>query len=202
MTPPGPRRAAVRLAADALFDDPLYRWLEPGPGRRRRVLEALMRRALATCAVTTLSATAAATDAPTDATLAGLVAIHDPDAPSPGGGLSPGLLRLLLRPRRAWLGLRLLHTLHRLRPRAPHVHVELLAVAAHARGQGLARRLLEPVLANAAARGLVTHLETTHPDNLGLYRHFGFEEVARVGGRTPTAWVLQRPPSPLRPPTG
>ena len=187
-------REAARLAARSFADDPFYQWLEPDASRRERLLVAIMLRALATATVRTVPEVAATGD---DAPPLGLIAWHAPDVRASGGGLAVGLVRLLRRPLRAWRALWFLRTLRKLRPRTPHVHVELLAVDARARGQGLARRLLEPLLEQASQAGLVIHLETTNPDNLPLYQRFGFTEVARihgVPGRTPTAWAMQRSP--------
>jgi ribosomal protein S18 acetylase RimI-like enzyme len=173
----------ARLAARAFMDDPFYRWLEPDPRRRERLLVGVMRRALGGSSLR-LEGEAGSPIV--------LIAVHDPDERPLGGGWSWALLGFIARPRRAWLGLGLLRALRRMRPREPHVHIEVLAVAAAARGRGVARRLMEPVLAGAAARGLVAHLETTNPDNVALYRRFGFEVVTRLEGALPTAWVMQR----------
>lgn len=193
------RAMAVALAAAAFMDDPLYAWLVPGASRRRRVLVALMRRALAGCSLDFAGGGPDDSDGPDDPRdpdvplVSAILACHDPARPpSGGGGLGLGALPLLLAPRRALIGLGLLRKLRRLRGDAPHVHVEILAVADHARGRGFARRLLDPLLASADERALPVHLETTNPANVALYQRFGFAVSDELTGAHPPAWVMRR----------
>ncbi len=187
------RAMAVALAAAAFMDDPLYAWLVPGASRRRRVLVALMRRALAGCSLDLAGGDPGDPRDPDVPTVSALLACHDPARPpSGGGGLDLGALPLLLAPRRALIGLGLLRKLRRLRGDAPHVHVEILAVADHARGRGFARRLLDPLLASADERALPVHLETTNPANVALYQRFGFAVSDELTGAHPPAWVMRR----------
>jgi GNAT superfamily N-acetyltransferase len=62
-------------------------------------------------------------------------------------------------------------------PTEPHFYLFTVGVLPAARGKGLARQLLAPVLAEADARGLPCWLENTNPGNTGLYLSLGFEPV-------------------------
>lgn len=81
--------------------------------------------------------------------------------------------------------------MHRLHPHAPHVYVYVLGVHPSLRGRGLGGVLLRHAGAIAKAAGVVSHLETSNPENLGLYRRFGFEvknEIDSHGG--PPVWTM------------
>ncbi len=75
----------------------------------------------------------------------------------------------------------------------------VVGVAPEARGQGLARALLEPMMNRADASGLPCYLETAQPDNVDFYEYFGFKKVVEVvepqsGLRL---WTFRRdPPTP------
>lgn len=75
----------------------------------------------------------------------------------------------------------------------------MLAVDASARGQGMVRRLLTPVLEVADATGVPVRLETNSARNVPLYEHFGFRVTAHLN--TPALleqWTLTRPPARTR----
>ena len=57
----------------------------------------------------------------------------------------------------------------------PHWYLLMLAVAPEKRGRGIASKLMKPFLAALEERGESAYLETQNPDNVGIYRHFGFE---------------------------
>ena len=82
----------------------------------------------------------------------------------------------------------------RFHPATPHYYLQVLAVDPACQGKGLSRQLLEPVLAHCDRRQLPAYLETCNPDNIGLYRHFGFRVCQQLllpaGG--PPAWCLWR----------
>lgn len=77
----------------------------------------------------------------------------------------------------------------------PHRYLGVLATDPDARGRGLARAVLEPVLARDDQEAVPAHLETCTPTNLPFYERFGF----RVYGETtidggPVLWELVRSP--------
>lgn len=62
---------------------------------------------------------------------------------------------------------------HRVAP-GPHWYHLSIGVAKAARGKGLARALIEPMLAEFDKSGLPCYLETHNPANVALYKKFGF----------------------------
>jgi GNAT superfamily N-acetyltransferase len=83
----------------------------------------------------------------------------------------------------------------RVSPEGPHRYLGVLATDPDARGRGLARAVLEPVLARNDTDGVPAHLETCTPGNLPFYERFGFSihgETTIEGG--PHLWELIRPP--------
>jgi GNAT superfamily N-acetyltransferase len=58
---------------------------------------------------------------------------------------------------------------------SPHFYLALLGVVPEARGRGVARRLLSPVLRRADELGWTVALETHLESNVSLYVRFGFE---------------------------
>ena len=55
-----------------------------------------------------------------------------------------------------------------------HIYLELLAVDEKYRGQGISRKLLDPMIEKAKQNSYSIYLETSNPNNVGLYKHFGF----------------------------
>lgn len=83
----------------------------------------------------------------------------------------------------------------------PHSHdpaawyLFMLAVDQSARGEGVVRRLLTPVLELADDTGTPVRLETNTARNVPIYEHFGFRVTAHLN--TPgllEQWTLTRPP--------
>jgi ribosomal protein S18 acetylase RimI-like enzyme len=82
----------------------------------------------------------------------------------------------------------------RLRPTEPHYTIATIGVASHHRRRGLARALLEPVLAAAAEQTLPTYLETSSASNVRLYERVGFTvlDVVELPDGGPTVWGMSR----------
>ncbi|MFF0739334.1 GNAT family N-acetyltransferase [Streptomyces sp. NPDC004111] len=81
-------------------------------------------------------------------------------------------------------------------PGEPHRSLSLIGADPAARGQGHGAALLRSGLAQADAAGQATYLESSKPDNLPFYQHFGFtvrEEFALPGGG-PVLWGMWREP--------
>ena len=75
-------------------------------------------------------------------------------------------------------------------------HLFILGVEPGHQGQGVGRRLLAPVLAQADAAGERCHLETLEERNLAFYSGLRFavgEKVSRPG--LPTFWTMMREPA-------
>ena len=65
--------------------------------------------------------------------------------------------------------------IERSRMAAPHYYLALLGTVPEARGRGVARALLAPVLRRCDAEGVPAALETSVPANVPFYARFGFE---------------------------
>ncbi|MFD0073677.1 GNAT family N-acetyltransferase [Streptomyces sp. NPDC127166] len=79
-------------------------------------------------------------------------------------------------------------------PAEPHWYLALIGADPAARGQGHGSALLRSGLAKADAAGLPVYLESSKPDNLPVYEHFGFkvvDEFALPGGG-PVLWAMKR----------
>jgi len=84
----------------------------------------------------------------------------------------------------------------RRKPKAPHVYLFTIGVLSEARGKGLGRRLLAPVLAGCDAAGLPAYLENSNPANTPLYQGAGFrtlEVFAPAPGAPPLAAMWREP---------
>src|SRR5208283_2506918 len=56
-----------------------------------------------------------------------------------------------------------------------HIYLALLAVTPDFQGQGLASRLIKPVLERLDSLKLPSYLETQNERNVAIYQHFGFK---------------------------
>ncbi|MFF7297589.1 GNAT family N-acetyltransferase [Streptomyces sp. NPDC008265] len=81
-------------------------------------------------------------------------------------------------------------------PAEPHWYLAVVGADPAARGQGHGAALLRSGLARADAAGLPVYLESSKPDNLPFYEHFGFTVLgeARLPGGGPTLWAMRRAP--------
>lgn len=61
-----------------------------------------------------------------------------------------------------------------------HLHLDLLYTRKQRRKEGIASRLLSCVCEEGDERGCSITMETHHPDNLRLYRKFGFTEMMTI----------------------
>jgi ribosomal protein S18 acetylase RimI-like enzyme len=62
-------------------------------------------------------------------------------------------------------------------PKAPHFYLFSIGAAARARGKGVGKGLLAPVLATCDAAGMPVYLENSNPANSGFYGAHGFERM-------------------------
>jgi GNAT superfamily N-acetyltransferase len=79
---------------------------------------------------------------------------------------------------------------------AEHRYLMVVGVSPEARGLGLGRALLRPVMERADAAGLTCSLETAQPDDDAFYEHLGFTKLVeavepRSGLRL---WTFRRDP--------
>jgi ribosomal protein S18 acetylase RimI-like enzyme len=123
--------------------------------------------------------------------------VESPGASLPWGTTARSLLRLLVSttPGVTLRSLRAALPPLRRRPREPHHFLSMLAVHPEARGQGLARLLLEDLHADCDAHpdSIGVALDTENPHNVRLYERFGYRVTVRlrVGGLD--AWCMLRP---------
>ena len=61
-----------------------------------------------------------------------------------------------------------------------HWYVMVVGVAPEARGLGLGRALLQPIMDRADSSGLPCYLETAQPDNVAFYEHLGFQRIVET----------------------
>lgn len=85
-------------------------------------------------------------------------------------------------------------------PDAPHMYLFTIGAAPEARGKGVGKRLLAPVLAACDRDGIPVYLENSNPANSGFYRAHGFETLTtfQVGGDGPIMEPMWREPVPTK----
>lgn len=74
-------------------------------------------------------------------------------------------------------GLAAAETMAKEHPTAPHLYLFTIGTRKAARGKGLGKTLMAPVLAAADRDGLPCYLENSNPANTGFYRSRGFEQI-------------------------
>lgn len=90
-----------------------------------------------------------------------------------------------------------LDALHRRLAPAGHVFLFVLGVRPAHRGEGMASRLLRPVLARLDREGRPCYVDTVNGEAVPMYEHFGFRilEESTIPGTDLPAWALLRPPA-------
>jgi ribosomal protein S18 acetylase RimI-like enzyme len=93
-------------------------------------------------------------------------------------------------------GMAAAETMAREHPSTPHLYLFTIGTRKAARGKGLGKRLLAPVLAAADRDGLPCYLENSNPANMGFYRAHGFErmKVFAAGPGGPPLEAMWREP--------
>jgi len=186
--------AAVDLFAVSFYSDPLMEFVVPNPGKRlsrvRWLEECILRYCLRYGRV---DATAKMT---------GAIAWLPPGATHmhPLGTLRAGLWATPFM--MGWSALRRLRayaqvksTLHR--HYAPYDHWYLLDMAVNpvSQGQGIGGALIEPVLNEADAEGLVCYLETLNPRSRQFFERYGFRAMPKATIKDgPDVWAMLRSP--------
>lgn len=82
-------------------------------------------------------------------------------------------------------------------PKDPHYYLFAITTREAARGKGVGKALLDPVLAHADREGLPVYLENSNPANTGFYTSRGFKRVTlfEVGDGGPVMEPMWRVPS-------
>lgn len=180
--------AAAATLALAFDGDPFFRYLLPRPASRARWLNWFHR-----CALRESFAVGGAftVEGGPDA---GAMGVYPPGTWPPSWGAKlrawpppPGVP--------SWrffrAGLHVDRRIHALHPAGRHLYVYVLGVHPSRKGRGLGGVLLRKAASLADAAGVPSHLETSNPDNLGLYRRFGYAvktEITTHGG--PPVWTM------------
>lgn len=85
------------------------------------------------------------------------------------------------------------HALHERYAPGPHWYLAQIGVEPAHQRQGVASRLLRPMLARADAAGLPCYLETENPANISIYQRYGFQAVGEdVVPNGPHIWAMLR----------
>ena len=192
--PPAETPDAVRLAARAFADDPLFRFVYPDPARRlagfAREHTAYMRhyyRPYGVCEAAYL-----------DGAMAGMALWLRPNTDPPAWrewATFPTLARTVGL-RRLRTVIRAYHAFDHAMPEQPFWYLGLLAVAPEAQGAGVGSSLVRAGLARADRDGVGSFLETGTAANVAFYQRLGFtvtEEIPLPGGG-PTHWGMWRQP--------
>lgn len=84
-------------------------------------------------------------------------------------------------------------------PKAPHLYLFTIGTRKAARGKGLGKTLISPMLAAGDRAGLPCYLENSNPANTGFYRAHGFERVKlfEPGPGAPVLEAMWREPRSL-----
>lgn len=70
--------------------------------------------------------------------------------------------------------------MERAHPTQPHLYLFLIGTTQSARGSGLGKALMAPMLAACDRDGLPCYLESSDPANLGFYRAHGFDVTGEL----------------------
>ncbi|MBB3047287.1 ribosomal protein S18 acetylase RimI-like enzyme [Litorivivens lipolytica] len=79
-------------------------------------------------------------------------------------------------------------------PLEPHYYLFAIATRVDARGKGLGGQLMRATLERVDAERQAAYLENSKPENIGFYRHFGFEvvEELRAAPDAPPLFLMWR----------
>lgn len=189
---PSERERAVAVVARGMRDNPLHvAAFGTDAARRERRLRRHFGRVFE---VMDLSVLVVRSD---DASVAGVLGVAPPGgcvgttSLGPRLRMAPTLLSLgpwsarrVLR----WLGSWAAHD-----PGERHWHLGPVAVDRPLQGRGIGSRLLESFRERMDAAGATSYLETDKPENVRLYRRFGFEVVGEAEVLGTANWFMSRP---------
>ena len=173
----GDAAETARVLARAFHDDPVFGWMLPAEGSRHRRIQRFF--------VTELhheSLRHGAVDvAWADGSVAGAAVWFPPGSPlGTQASALPGYLRAFGR--RLGTVARFQSVAVRVHPREqPHWYLAIIGVDPVRQGYGVGAALLRSRLRRCDEEGLPAYLESSNPDNVPLYQHFGFDVTGALG---------------------
>jgi ribosomal protein S18 acetylase RimI-like enzyme len=185
----------ANIMSEAFVDDPLYAFMLPNKKTRLRSLNKIF---IALSKVNIEKRRAFGVGEP----LVGVAYLRMPSRPdmkasmkSPSNFLRPLLTPFPFRHLRARVILKKMSELYKLYADEPHFYLEYIGVLPSAQGQGVASKLIRPLIEKADSEGVIVYLETVNRSNVALYQHYGFQcmEEATVPGTGVTIWAMRRP---------
>jgi ribosomal protein S18 acetylase RimI-like enzyme len=162
-------RQVGAITAEAFAEDPVNLWIFGGTGPMQDVFGALARSVYLKRGFCHVVGDDGAT-----------MWSHSSANREPGALAMLGLVSSIMRKGTkgaAKRGLTAAETMAREHPSAPHLYLFTIGTRKAARGKGLGKRLMAPVLAAADRDGLPCYLENSNPANTGFYRGHGFERI-------------------------
>lgn len=186
---------AAQVLARAFREDPVSRWLLPDPGSRDR----RMRMFFSTLMRRQVLGLGGAETAWIDGGIVG-AALWLP----PGHWIAttweqvaalPGFARAYGR--RLNVASALVQSMYRAHPKEPHWYLDAIGTDPGRRGLGVGAALLRSRLRICDEQGVPAYLESSNPDNVPLYEHFGFEvrDGLRLPEGTPRVTPMWRSPA-------
>jgi len=183
------------VLAKAFYDDPPFMWMLPDDGTRHA-----RTRAFFTTVIRVEALRHGTVDAAWDGESGGIVggAIWFP----PGTWPSPTLRQIRALPgyaralgRRFGPASTLMAALVRVHPKSPHWYLFAIGVDPAYQGRGVGGALLRSRLAGVDQAGAAAYLESSKPENVPLYEHFGFQagEVPGLPDGAPVVTPMSRP---------
>lgn len=82
-------------------------------------------------------------------------------------------------------------------PARPHSHLGPVAVDPDLQGRGIGSMLLTDYCQRLDQTRMLSYLETDKPENVRLYKRFGYEVTAETIVLGVTSWFMTREPTPL-----
>lgn len=178
------------ITADAFAEDPVSRWIFGSPRVIKLAFQVMARNIYLKQGLCHMAANDAAT----------MWARHDVDLSLPVPGLLKLAAGITLYGSRGAIA-RATHAgevMMRHHPSAPHLYLFTMGVRKTARGRGLGRALLAPVLSACDRDGMPVYLENSNPANSSFYAGHGFErrQVFPCGEGGPPLEAMWREPRP------
>lgn len=187
---PGDWKQLGDITGEAFRDDPVNRWVFRRPGAIRSMFTVLGREIYLGHGHCYLSGDDGAT-------------MWLPPGVT-GAPTRMGLLHFVLgqiangAPGAIGRGMALGETMAKWHPEAPHAYLFSIGTRRAARGKGLGKALMAPVLAACDRDGVPAYLENSNPANSGFYAAHGFEPLGSfpVGEGGPIMEPMWRAPRP------